>query len=344
MLLADLGAEIIRVDRSGFVDPIHLPPRHDILRRGKRSILLDLKSPEGRSAVERLAARSDGLIEGFRPGVAERLGLGPETLLAAHPRLIYGRLTGWGQSGPLAQAAGHDINYLALSGMLGAIGLKDSRPIPPLNLVGDMGGGSLFLALAMVSAMLERENSGKGQVIDAAIVDGAALLGSVVYALHAADMWVDARGENVTDTGEPWYDSYRTKDGGYIAIAPIEPAFRQEFLRLSGLEADDITTLDRVENRPALRDRLTALFAQRTRAEWEALLETSNACATPVLSLSEAPHHPHLVERGTFCAPDGVIQPAPAPHFSRTPLGEPSPPVAIGADTEAILAELEALP
>jgi alpha-methylacyl-CoA racemase len=343
MLLADMGADVIRIDRAGFVDPIHLQGRFDILRRGKKSILLDLKSAQGRAAVQKLAERSDGLIEGFRPGVAERLGLGPEALMAGNPRLVYGRLTGWGQSGRLSQAAGHDINYLALSGLLGAIGLKDSRPVPPLNLVGDMGGGALFLALAMVSAMLERERSGKGQVIDAAIVDGAALLGSVVFALHAAGMWVESRGENITDSGEPWYDSYRTRDGGYVAIAPIEPAFRQEFIRLAGLDPREIETLDQAPDRTALRRRLTALFAERSRADWEALFEISSACATPVLSLSETARHPHHVERGTFCEIDGVVQPSPSPRFSRTPAAVPRPPAAIGADTEAILAELAAL-
>jgi alpha-methylacyl-CoA racemase len=338
MMLADMGAEVIRVDR---IEPIELgvnkAPRYELLNRGRRSVAIDLKRPDGVDAVRRLVRRADGLIEGFRPGVMERLGLGPEPCLAANPRLVYGRVTGWGQDGPLASAAGHDINYIALAGALGAIGRAGEKPVPPLNLVGDFGGGGMLLAFGMVCALLETARSGKGQVVDAAMIDGAALLMMMIVGLRAGGLWSDRRGENVLDGGAPWYDAYETADGGYVTIGAIEGRFYAQLLDRLGLAGEVLPTQHDRAGWPLLRERFAAVFRTRTRDEWCARLEGSDVCFAPVLMIGEAPQHPHHRARGAFVEIDGIVQPGPAPRFSRTapdvPTGAPAP----GADTDAVL-------
>jgi alpha-methylacyl-CoA racemase len=320
MLLADLGADVLRIDREGDVDlGLPIEPKYELLGRGKRSLALDLKNPQAIALVLDLIARADVLIEGFRPGVMERLGLGPEVAQTKNPHLVYGRMTGWGQHGPLAPAAGHDINYIALTGALHAMGHKDGRPVPPLNLVGDFGGGSLYLAMGILAALFERQQSGKGQVVDAAMVDGAASLMTMFYGMKGAGLWSDIRGDNMLDSGAPWYDTYECRDGGYVAIGSIEGKFYAELVEKLGL---DSATLPKQHDRkrwPSLRAAIAASFRTRTRAEWCDIMEGSDICFAPVLSLDEAPQHPHMVERQTFVSPDGVTQPAPAPRFSRTP-------------------------
>jgi alpha-methylacyl-CoA racemase len=296
-----------------------------------------LKRPDGVEAVRRLAGRADGLIEGFRPGVMERLGLGPEPCLAANPRLVYGRVTGWGQDGPLAGAAGHDINYIALAGALGAIGRAGEKPVPPLNLVGDFGGGGMLLAFGMVCALLETSRSGKGQVVDAAMIDGAALLMMMIVGLRAGELWSDRRGENVLDGGAPWYDAYETADGGYVTIGAIEGRFYAQLLDRLGLAGEALPAQHDRAGWPLLRERFAAVLRTRTRDEWCSRLEGSDVCFAPVLTIGEAPRHPHHRARGAFVEIDGIVQPAPAPRFSRTapdvPAGAPAP----GADTDAVL-------
>lgn len=338
MLLADLGAEVIRIDRPG-ESASRLAPERDPTRRGRRNLSLDLKRAEAVAVLLRLVERADALIEGFRPGVAERLGFGPEICLERNPRLVYGRMTGFGQDGPLAPAAGHDLTYIALAGALHGIGRAGEAPVPPLNLVGDYGGGAMFLIFGVLAALIERGRSGRGQVVDAAMAEGAALLMTPFYGLHAAGLWRDARGENLLDGGAPFYDTYRTKDGRYLAIAALEPKFFAELATLIGLaEAFVATQYDRT-HWPALRAQLTAIIAGKTRAEWAALLEGSDACGHGVLTLAEAPHHPHNAARRSFIEINGVTQPAPAPRFSRTPAATPRPPAAPGAESDAILAE-----
>jgi alpha-methylacyl-CoA racemase len=347
MLLSDLGAEVVRIDRPGppgrgVLDALDADPRLDLLQRGRRSLAVDLKHPNGAETVLRLAERSDALIEGFRPGVAERLGIGPEACLARNPRLVYGRMTGWGQEGPLASAVGHDIDYIALSGALHAIGRAGERPVPPLNLVGDFGGGALYLAVGILSALLEAFRSGKGQVVDAAMVDGAASLLTMFYGMAAAGTWFDKSGVNLLDGGAPFYDVYETADGKYLAVGALEPRFYAELLRLTGLdtpETPDLPAQIDIVRWPELRQRFTDLFRQRTRDEWCALLEGTEACVAPVLSLSEAPRHPHMAARKTFVEVAGVTQPAPAPRFSRTPGAIQGPPEPPGASTDEVLAE-----
>jgi len=337
MLLADLGADVIRVDRPGEPSlPIPLPPQADLLRRGRPSVSLDLKHPDGLATALALVERADVLVEGYRPGVAERLGLGPDDCLARNPRLVYGRMTGWGQDGPLAQSAGHDIGYVAVTGALHAIGRAGGPPQVPVNLVGDFGGGALYLVVGVLAALLEARTSGRGQVVDAAIVDGTAHLSSLVLGLHAAGLWSDRRGTNLLDTGAPFYDVYETSDGGWLAVGPLEPAFYAELLRL--LDLTD-TAPDRLDPSrwPALRSLLADTFRTRTRDEWTALLEGTDACVAPVLSYAEAPSHPHLAARGTYVEHHGVVQPAPAPRFSRTATVLGTPPSAPGADTRAAL-------
>ena len=338
MLLSDMGAEVLRIDRtreSGL--GIARDPRRDPLNRGRRSVAVDLKTAEGAATVLRLAERADALIEGFRPGVAERLGIGPDDCLAHNPQRVYGRMTGWGQDGPLAQAAGHDINYIALTGALHAIGRAGGAPTPPLNLVGDFGGGALYLAFGVVCALLEARSSGRGQVVDAAMVDGAASLMTMVYGYHAMGLWRDARGANIVDSGAPYYEVYETSDGAYVAVGAIEPKFYAELLRLCGLDGEDLPGQSDTARWPELRDRLAALFMRKTRDEWRAILEGSDACFAPVLGLDEAPAHPHNRARGTFVTVDGVVQPAPAPRFSRTKPEIQGPPRKPGADTDAAL-------
>ncbi|HEV2547270.1 MAG TPA: CaiB/BaiF CoA-transferase family protein [Stellaceae bacterium] len=327
MLLADLGATVLRVDRqqpSGLGLPSHR--RFQILHRSRHAIAVDLKKREGVDLVLRLASTADALIEGFRPGVMERLGLGPEQCLARNPKLVFGRMTGWGQEGPLAQAAGHDLNYIALAGVLHSIGRAGEPPTPPLNLVGDFGGGALYLAFGLVCALLETQRSGKGQVVDAAMVDGAASLMSVFYALHAAGSFSLKRGENVLDSGAFFYDVYECADGKYISLASIEDKFLEEFLRRMEIDAKEMPAKMDKARWPEAKAKLARRFKSKTRDEWCRLLEGSDACFAPVLTLEEAPAHPHNAARGSFVEVDGIVQPAPAPRFSRTPAAKPTPP------------------
>ncbi len=341
MLLADMGADVVRVDRtepSDLGSPID--PRFDVTSRGRRSIALNLKSGPGREVVLRLVDRADVLIEGFRPGVTERLGLGPEDCFARNPRLVYGRMTGFGQDGVLAQAAGHDLNYIALSGALHAIGPHAGPPVPPLNLIGDYGGGALYLAMGVLAALVERERSGKGQVVDAAMVEGAASLMAVFYGRAAAGLWKFERGENILDGGAPYYAVYQTRDGEYVSIAAIENKFFAELARRIGLDESFVRRQNDRSLWPALREKLTAIFKAKTREEWCALLEGTDACFAPVLSMAEAPRHRHNASRRVFVDEAGYYQPAPAPRFSRTPNDAPRAVPQIGADTGAVLAEL----
>ncbi len=340
MLLADMGADVLLIDRTTGSDlGIPLNAKYDLLKRGRRSVALDLKRPEAVAAVLRLVAKADALIEGFRPGVMERLALGPDICLQRNPRLVYGRMTGWGQEGPLAQAAGHDINYIALAGVLHAIGRKGEAPVPPLNLVGDFGGGALYLALGVVAALLETQKSGRGQVVDAAMIDGAASLMTLMYGLHAAGKWVEQRGANMLDSGAHYYDTYETSDGKYVAVGSIEAKFYRELMRLSGLEGEKLPAQNDASSWPTMKQRLAAIFRTRTRDEWCKIMEGSEVCFAPVLSMSEAAAHPHNRRRGTLVEVYGVTQPAPAPRFSRTPGAIQRPPSAPGADTESALRE-----
>jgi alpha-methylacyl-CoA racemase len=338
MLLADLGADVIRVDRPGEPSlPVPLPPESDLLRRGRPSVALDLKHPDGLATTLALVEQADVLLEGYRPGVAERLGLGPDDCLARNPRLVYGRMTGWGQDGPLAHAAGHDIGYVAVTGALHAIGRVGGPPQVPVNLVGDFGGGALYLVVGVLAALLEARTSGRGQVVDAAIVDGTAHLSSLVVGLASAGLWSDQRGTNLLDTGAPFYDVYETSDGGWLAVGPLEPAFYAELLHLLDLTDAAPDRLDPAQW-PALRTLLADAFRTRTRDAWTAVFEGTDACVEPVLSYAEAPAHPHLAARGTYVEHHGIVQPAPAPRFSRTPAVLGAPPSTPGADTRAALA------
>jgi alpha-methylacyl-CoA racemase len=320
MLLADMGADVLRVDRLKGTDlGLPLDPKFDVMARGRRSIALDLKKPQAVEIVLALAEKADALIEGFRPGVTERLGLGPDACFARNPRLVYGRVTGWGQDGPLAQAAGHDINYIAISGALHAIGRAGEPPVSPLNLVGDFGGGAMYLAFGIACALLEARASGRGQVVDAGMSDGAASLMAIFYGRLAAGLWRDARGVNALDGGSPWYAVYETADGKFIAIGAIEGRFYAELVKRLGLDATALPGQHDRARWPELRDVLAATFKSKSRDEWCKVLEGSDVCFAPVLSLAEAPMHPHNRARGTFVERDGVTQPAPSPRFSRTP-------------------------
>ena len=336
MLLADMGAEVLRVDR-----PASSPAAHPyVLARGRRSVAVDLKHPGGAEVVLRLAASADVLLEGFRPGVAERLGIGPDACLARNPRLVYGRMTGWGQDGPLAGTAGHDINYLALAGALHPIGRAGEAPVPPLNLVGDFGGGGMLLAFGVVCALLEAGRSGRGQVVDAAVVDGAALLTTLFHELAAVGLWRWERGANLLDGGAPFYGVYETSDGGYVSVGALEPGFYRELLERLGLgEARDLPLQADRDRWPELRERFAAVIRTRTRDEWCRLAEGGDACLAPVLSPAEAPEHPHNRHRGTFVdTPEGP-RPAPAPRFSRTPCAPPGPAPVPGQHTGEALAD-----
>jgi alpha-methylacyl-CoA racemase len=338
-LLADMGAEVIRVDRREATD-LGLPgrePKFDVLHRGRRSLALDVKSDAGREVVRRLAAKADGLIEGFRPGVMERLGLGPDVLLKANPRLVYGRMTGFGQDGPMSQAAGHDIDYIALAGALHPIGRRGEGPVPPLNLVGDFGGGGMFLAFGVVCGLLEAQKSGKGQVVDAAMVDGAAYLMAGIYGLFSQGSWLDERGANFIDGGAPYYDVYKTKDGKWLAVGAIEKRFYEELIEKLGLAVKDLPKQHDRKRWPELKAQIAEVIATRTREEWVAVFEGSDACVAPVLAMGEVDKHPHNVARSTFVKRDGVLQPAPAPRFSRTAPEMGSAPRGRGADSEAVL-------
>ncbi|HRD85751.1 MAG TPA: CaiB/BaiF CoA-transferase family protein, partial [Rubrivivax sp.] len=316
MLLADLGADVVRLDRkeaSGL--GVVMDPRIDVTSRNRRSVALDLKSAAGRDAALRLVADADILIEGFRPGVAERLGLGPQPCRARNPRLVYGRMTGFGQQGPLAQAAGHDLNYIALSGALHAIGPQGGKPVPPLNLVGDYGGGALYLAFGVLAALHESRRSGQGQVVDAAMVDGAASLASLFYGMHAGGQWNAQRGTNLLDGGSPFYDCYRCADGGFLSVAPLEPKFFAEFARRIGLDPHFVTRQYDRRLWPEMRAAIAERLASRSRDDWAAEFEGTDACVAPVLGLAEAPGHPHALARQAFIDIGGVVQPAPAPRF-----------------------------
>ncbi len=340
MMLADAGADIIRIDRS---DRATFPPRQephvDLMNRGRRSVAVDLKHPDGVGLVLRLAEQADALTEGFRPGVAERLGLGPDVCLARNPKLVYGRMTGWGQEGPMAQAAGHDIDYIALAGALEPLGRVGERPVPPLNLVGDFGGGGMLLAYGMLAAIISAQRTGAGQVVDTAMVDGSALLMTMTYTLRAAGIWNDQRGTNLLDTGAHFYEVYETLDGGFIGVGAIEPQFYAELIRLLGLEGEELPgQMDRAAW-PAMKERFAQVFATRTRAEWEAAFDGSDACAAPVLSPAEAPNHPHNQFRRTFTEVAGVVQPAPAPRFGATPSAIRRPPPNPGQHGDEALAD-----
>jgi alpha-methylacyl-CoA racemase len=341
MLLADMGAEIIRVDRREAAD-LGVPgrePKFDVLGRGRRSIAVDVKAEAGGEVVKRLAAKADALIEGFRPGVMERLGLGPEVLIARNPKLVFGRMTGFGQDGPLAQAAGHDIDYIALAGVLHAIGRKGEAPLPPLNLVGDFGGGGMFLAFGVVCALLEAQKSGKGQVVDAAMVDGSATLMALMYGLYSQGTWKDERGVNILDGAAPWYGTFETKDGKWLAVGAIEKRFYEEFVERLGLKLADLPRQHDRAGWPDLRRRFAEVIAGKTRDEWGRIFQGSDGCVAPVLALGEVADHPHNKARGTFVARDGVLQPAPAPRFSRTVPEMGRAPRAPGGDTEAVLGD-----
>ncbi|HEX8787225.1 MAG TPA: CaiB/BaiF CoA-transferase family protein [Telluria sp.] len=343
MMLADMGAEVIRIERKTDPDAPDLYPmlgtKYDVLARGRRSLALDLKHPRARQLLLDLVAKADVLVEGFRPGVMERLGLGPDTCIDRNPKLVYGRVTGWGQTGPLAQAAGHDLNYVALSGMLAAMGRGDNPPAPPLNLVGDFGGGGMMLAFGVVCAVLEARSSGKGQVVDAAMTDGAALLGAMMYGLRAYGQWKDEREANLLDGGAPFYDSYACLDGKFIAIGAIEPQFYARLLQLTGATDPEFGKQWAQGRWPELKQKFAAMFATRTRDAWCALLEGTDACFAPVLGMGEAPLHPHNATRKTFIDVDGVTQPAPAPRFSRTAAEVGRPPPAPGQHGAEILAD-----
>jgi alpha-methylacyl-CoA racemase len=339
MVLADLGADVLRVDRAEICGPDAETPA-DPLIRSRRSIGLNLKDSEGVRLLLQLAEQADVLVEGFRPGVAERLGFGPEVCLRRNPRLVFARMTGWGQQGPLAPTAGHDIDYIAVSGVLHGIGRAGERPVPPLNLVGDFGGGGLLLAVGVLAALVERGRSGLGQVIDAAMVDGSALLNAFLYGMLARGMWAEERGTNLLDGGAPFYDTYETADGGYVAVGALEPKFYAELLDGLGLGGDDLPGQYDRAGWPVLRERFAAAFGKRTRDEWAEAFGGRDACVAPVLAPSEAPRHPHNAARGTFTDAGGLVQPAPAPRFGRTAPGAPRPPVRPGADTGAVLGDL----
>ena len=339
MLLADMGATVLRLERpteSGL--GLNRPTRLTFLNRGRRSIVLDLKSTEGRELALSLVEKSDALMEGFRPGAMERLGLGPDDCLARNPRIVYGRATGWGGDGPLALAAGHDLNYISLSGALDAIGREGQPPTPPLNLIGDYGG-AVYLCMGMLAAVFEAQRSGQGQVVDAAMVDAATSLMMSAYGLNAAGMTNLVRGTNILDSGMPTYDVYECADGKYISIAPIEEKFRDELFEMIGLSLDWSARATDRDSWPALRNELSAIFKNKTRDEWCTLLEGTDACFAPVLSMAEAPEHPHLKARGGFIEVDGVVQPAPAPRFSRSISEKPTPPEAPGESADEAMQE-----
>jgi len=346
MMLADMGADVIRVDRAANAmggDPAN--PPSDILNRGRRSIAIDLKSPQGVAVLMDLVEHADGLIEGFRPGVAERLGFGPEACFERNPKLVFGRMTGWGQDGPYASSAGHDINYIALAGVLAHLGRAGEKPTPPINLVGDFGGGGMLLAFGMVCALLEAQRSGAGQVVDAAMVDGSATLMTMMWAFTAMGIWSEEKGTNMLDTGAPFYDTFECSDGEYVSIGSIEPQFYAQLLELTGLEqafSDRGESLphqmDKVQW-PTMKERLSEIFLTKTRDEWSEIMEGTDVCFAPVLTMSEATRHPHNIARGTFVDVAGIVQPGPAPRFSRTEAVIQRPPAYPGQHTFEVLDE-----
>jgi alpha-methylacyl-CoA racemase len=341
MMLSDMGAEVLRIDRVDMVGSVdRSEARKAVIHRGRRSAAINLRHPDGAKTVRRLAQSADVLIEGFRPGVMERLGIGPQECLGDNPGLIYGRVTGWGREGPLAAAAGHDINYIALSGALEPIGRFGDRPVPPLNLVGDFGGGGMFLAFGILAALFERARTGRGQVVDAAMVDGAASLTTMLHGLRAQGVWLDTRGVNLVDGGAHFYDTYECADGKYICVGAIEPQFYSQLVKRLQLE-DELVLAEQTDRArwPDDRQTLARVFEARTRDEWCSLLEGTDACFAPVLSLEEAPFHPHNQMRETFQTVEGVVQPAPAPRYSRTPGRISRPPSAPGEHTDEALAD-----
>lgn len=337
MILGDLGADVVRVERPGKGPGPATKPGGDYLLRNRRSVAANLKSDEGRELVLTLIAKADILIEGFRPGVTERLGLGPEDCAKVNEKLIYARMTGWGQDGPRAQQAGHDINYISLNGALHAIGRAGERPVPPLNLVGDFGGGSMFLLVGVLSALWERERSGKGQVVDAAMVDGSSVLSMMMWAFRGMGMWSDERGVNMLDTGAPYYDTYTCADGRHVAVGAIEPQFYAEMLKGVGLDTADLPDQNDMSRWPELRAAFTEAFAAHDRDHWATVFAGTDACVTPVLSFAEVESESHNTERDTFYSENGSLYPAPAPRFSRTATSAPKAPGVPGADTEAVL-------
>jgi alpha-methylacyl-CoA racemase len=339
MMLADMGADVVRVDRVGSVGPSAFATK-DVLGRGRRSIGVDLKNPDGVETVLSLVENADALIEGFRPGVTERLGIGPDVCLARNPRLVYGRMTGWGQDGPMAQMAGHDMNYIAIAGALGAIGRPDERPQPPLNLVGDFGGGGMLLAFGIVCGVVEARTSGKGQVVDAAMVDGTAVLTAFIHGMMAMGGWADQRGVNMLDSGAHFYEVYECADGRFLSVGAIETQFYAVLLEKTGL-ADDPEFARQNDKSiwPHLKERLAGVIATRTRDEWAEIFDGTDGCVAPILSLGEAPSHPHNVARSTFVERDGVVQPAPAPRFSRTGAEIQRSPSYPGQHTDEVLAD-----
>ncbi|ACL02614.1 Acyl-CoA transferase [Desulfatibacillum aliphaticivorans] len=338
MMLADMGATVIRVERTGPSGLGSLPG--DVLARGRKSVAVNLKNPEGQAVVLKLCEKADAIFEGFRPGVAERMGVGPEDCWKVNPKLVYGRMTGWGQEGPLSQASGHDINYISLAGALHAIGRKGQTPVPPLNLVGDFGGGGMLLAFGMVCALLEAQKSGKGQVVDAAMVDGAATLMAMFFTFKNLGMWNDKeRQVNLLDGGAHFYDTYETKDGKYISLGSIEPQFYELLLQKAELDRDKFGNQMNFGAWPELKVELAEVIKQKTRDEWCEIMEGSDVCFAPVLNLSEAPEHPHNKLRKTFVELDGVLQPAPSPRFSRTEAELTNSAPKVGQDTDAVLTD-----
>jgi alpha-methylacyl-CoA racemase len=338
MLLADMGADVVRVDRAQSVTGNFDRPNLEILNRSRRSVGVDLKNPDGVETVMRLVDQADALIEGFRPGVAERLGIGPDACQARNPRLVYGRMTGWGQDGPYAQAAGHDINYIALAGALAHFGRAGQKPTPPINIVGDFGGGGMFLAFGVVCAILEAKTSGRGQIVDAAMVDGSATLMAMVWGFNKLGIWGE-QGTNVLDTGAPFYDTYETADGKFIALGSLESQFYSELLTRIGLDEQELPAQMDHSGWPELREKFTAVFKSKTRDEWCEVLEHTDACFAPVLTMDEAAVHPHITARGTIVEEQGTLQPAPAPRFSRTPGAIQRPPAWPGEHTDEALTD-----
>jgi alpha-methylacyl-CoA racemase len=339
MMLADMGAEVLRIDRAGAVTDAPREPHWDLLNRGRRSAALDLKHPTAIATALRMIERADALIEGFRPGVMERLGLGPDVCLQRNPRLVYGRMTGWGQQGPLARVAGHDINYIALAGSLAPIGRRDTKPTPPLNLVGDFGGGGMLLAFGVACALVERNTSGKGQVVDAAMVDGAAILMTMIHAMRQVGMWREERASNLIDSGAHFYDTFETADGKYVSIGAIESQFYAELLEKTGLAGEELPRQNDRAHWPAMKERFEKIFKTKTRAQWCEIMEGSDICFAPVLEMREAPEHPHIKARDTFVEFAGKVHPAPAPRFSRTAPEISRPPAHPGQHTDEALAD-----
>lgn len=337
MVLSDMGADVLRVERAQSVTGDFARENKEVLNRGRRSVGIDLKNPDGVETLLRLVEQADALVEGFRPGVTERLGIGPDACLARNPKLVYGRMTGWGQDGPYAQAAGHDIDYIGLAGALAHFGREGSKPTPPINLVGDFGGGGMLLAFGVVCAVLEARSSGHGQVVDAAMVDGSALLMTMLWGLRAMGAWDERMGVNVLDSGAPFYDTYETADGRFVALGALEPQFYAELLARTGLDAEDLPAQMDRDGWPRLRARFTEVFKTKTRDEWCEILEGTDACFAPVLPMSEAARHPHVQARRTIVEDFGVQQPAPAPRFSRTPGAIQGPPAWPGEHTDDAL-------